>query len=1168
MNNRVFSGVLRETCSLCFDCAKERFGAASCATTRKYRRQRAAIYRLPLLQARADFDVFVGKSGENGSSFRADRCGDDHAVRFHAAQFSWRKIHHDRDFSADQFLRFVKLRNAGANLANLRANVHGKLQQLIRADDAFGGLNLPDAHFDFGEIFDADFFRRRSCRCATRSCYRRGSCRRCRWLCRIQFFVCHRFDPFDCFLFIHAWEERLRLAKLHASDKLSPTQSVQFDCRNSSRLSEQRPNFRCAFRQNRMCEHRHDAQQFRRRPKNRCFALRVGFGIAHRPRLLRSQIFIGGSDGGPDRFERTGKFKFLEAVERFADGFTHRFCKRFILWQARARFRNFSAETLFNHRGCAAREIAKPIGKIAVVARDQRIVTEIAVLAEHDFAHQKITHRVHAEHVRNRTRQYNVSFGLAHFARVHQEPAVRPDLFWHRQHRRHQECGPVHRVKTNDVFSDEMQIARPEAALFVFWTADGAEVRRERIEPDVKHVRLLARNRNAPANRGTRDAQILQTAFDETDNFVLARFRLNESRIPFVKIEQRFLKRGQLEIVIFFGDGFRGAAAIGTVVARFRFGHERVVVDAVLPGVNSFVDVTVFSAKFEKPLHGPHVLDIRGANKFISGNSKLVPKRFPRDGHPRHVFRLWNARFLRGAFDVHAVLVRTRGHHDFVAAHALVTANRISNDRRIRVADVWQAVRVVDRRGQIEFWFATGHWEALSNKLSVLSCKLKSGENGLGHLGRWPLQRRRTLKRTLQLLEIAFCFVHYLVQRNVLFFREFLAVFKFGGGVTNVAVDARDFYADVAELRVDAYGFARERAALCAIGSCAERGGLGKNEIHQCRRIVRPAKQSQQDSRAILFHLHGSRVNVEGAGGERFFLKVAVDLRIHVVEICFDHGDFLVESGDSFFRGFADQDADNVGLAFEIGGARTVTDGGNAHRRLRTEGSAKRGDDGRACWCDEFLLHAVGVRWLPLQQFRGCGSRHGQNAVRHFRGAAADVQGRAGELLDAKGFKSDAGADDVHDGVDRANFVKMNFFDGHVVNGGFSLAEFAKNCGGLLANSRRELRFLQNVENGAERTMFALVFGLHFYVRGRHAVLPDFFGRDFPAGNIESAQLFAQVVERNSSVNQSAERHVAADPAKTVKIREFHENLPPYGYYRRVRGVSNLERKKERKRNT
>src|SRR5207244_11825004 len=101
--------------------------------------------------------------------------------------------------------------------------------------------------------------------------------------------------------------------------------------------------------------------------------------------------------------------------------------------------------------------------------------------------------------------------------------------------------------------------------LFVFWSADGAEVRGKRVEPDVKNVRFLARNRDAPANRGARNAQIFQTAFDEADNFVLARFRLNESRILFVKIEQRFLKRRQLEVIILFVDCLRKELTIGAV---------------------------------------------------------------------------------------------------------------------------------------------------------------------------------------------------------------------------------------------------------------------------------------------------------------------------------------------------------------------------------------------------------------------------------------------------------------------------------------------------------------------------------------------------------------------------------------------------------------------------
>src|SRR6476660_7735119 len=47
------------------------------------------------------------------------------------------------------------------------------------------------------------------------------------------------------------------------------------------------------------------------------------------------------------------------------------------------------------------------------------------------------------------------------------------------------------------------------------------------------------------------------------------------------------------------------------------------------------------------------------------------------------------------------------------------------------------------------------------------------------------------------------------------------------------------------------------------------------------------------------------------------------------------------------------------------------------------------------------------------------------------------------------------------------------------------------------------------------------------------------------------------MIERDSSIDQSAQGHVAADPAKTIKISEFHEILPMNGYYRRTRRVSN-----------
>src|SRR5882724_904489 len=118
-----------------------------------------ARYIVPLLQSGADFDVFVGEAGEDGAAFGADGSGDDHAVGFDAAKFARREVDDDGDFAADQFLRLVELGDTGANLANFGADIHGQLQQFVCADDAFGGLDLPNAHLDFGKVLDPDFFR-------------------------------------------------------------------------------------------------------------------------------------------------------------------------------------------------------------------------------------------------------------------------------------------------------------------------------------------------------------------------------------------------------------------------------------------------------------------------------------------------------------------------------------------------------------------------------------------------------------------------------------------------------------------------------------------------------------------------------------------------------------------------------------------------------------------------------------------------------------------------------------------------------------------------------------------------------------------------------------------------------------------------------------------------
>ncbi len=99
------------------------------------------------------------------------------------------------------------------------------------------------------------------------------------------------------------------------------------------------------------------------------------------------------------------------------------------------------------------------------------------------------------------------------------------------------------------------------------------------------------------------------------------------------------------------------------------------------------------------------VLRVRGADKYIALNAQFIPEGAPLGRHLGYKFGFRHTGFARGALDVDAMLVRAGGHHHVVAEHALVAADGVAHDRRVGVADVWQAVRVVDRRREVEFAF-------------------------------------------------------------------------------------------------------------------------------------------------------------------------------------------------------------------------------------------------------------------------------------------------------------------------------------------------------------------------------------------------------------------------------------------------------------------------------
>src|ERR1035438_2755401 len=85
--------------------------------------------------------------------------------------------------------------------------------------------------------------------------------------------------------------------------------------------------------------------------------------------------------------------------------------------------------------------------------------------------------------------------------------------------------------------------------------------------------------------------------------------------------------------------------------------------------------------------------------------------------------------------------------------------------------------------------------------------------------------------------------------------------------------------------------------------------------------------------------------------------------------------------------------------------------------------------------------------------------------------------------------------------------------------------------------------------------MFLLVFGLNLDAGGGHTTLPDFFRRERPARHLERLQFRAQILDRAAGIDQGTEDHVAADSAKAIKIREFHNGRPPSDGTRTARKV-------------
>src|ERR1700686_692695 len=158
----------------------------------------------------------------------------------------------------------------------------------------------------------------------------------------------------------------------------------------------------------------YDAQNLGGHPQNCSAALLVRLRSAQTPGLFGGEVFIGGSDDGPDQLKSTRKFESVIVFEHLADGGLRDFGEVVVLRLKLSGLRDFPAKAALDHRGGAAGKIAQAIRERTVVASDQSLATEPAVTAENNFAQKEVSQGIYAQDTDDGLRGLNVTARFGH----------------------------------------------------------------------------------------------------------------------------------------------------------------------------------------------------------------------------------------------------------------------------------------------------------------------------------------------------------------------------------------------------------------------------------------------------------------------------------------------------------------------------------------------------------------------------------------------------------------------------------------------------------------------------------------------------------------------------------------------------------------------------------
>ena len=224
----------------------------------------------------------------------------------------------------------------------------------------------------------------------------------------------------------------------------------------------------------------------------------------------------------------------------------------------------------------------------------------------------------------------------------------------------------------------------------------------------------------------------------------------------------------------------------------------------------------------------------------------------------------------------------------------------------------------------------------------------------------------------------------------------------------------------------------------------------------------------------------------------------------------------------------------------EIAISRTVADGpdgkGGHRAKFRGKGGDDRGPGGRG----EFERGAARVDGFALKQ--GCRGRrrNREQTVLGVDCAATDIDWRAGDFLGVQQMEAEAGANNIRDGIDRADFVEVDAFERLLMDGGFGFGKLLKNGGGRSFDGSGGIRCVNHFENVGKVAVLRLGLDGDAEFRCADFAAAGFFKRNLCV-RIERTEGFCKDGGVGAGVGQSAYEHIAAEAGEGVKIADLRQ---------------------------